>query len=60
MPPTVPLWSLRLALAFCDSGPVLAAAAVARAALAAGEVPGIFLKVCYPWLCCCDSPGYLA
>lgn len=37
--PTVPLWSLRLTLGFSDSGPALAAAAVARAALAAGNFP---------------------
>ena len=36
LPPTVPLWSLRLALSFHDSAPALAASALSRAALMSG------------------------
>ncbi|KAK9819157.1 hypothetical protein WJX81_007920 [Elliptochloris bilobata] len=40
LPPTVPLWSLRLALALQDSAPAFAASALARAALASGDWDG--------------------
>ena len=38
LPPTVPLWSLRLALSYHDSALALAASELSRAALKSGEL----------------------